>query len=372
MKCKSCKREIQDNSIFCNWCGTRQIKDYAEITIPKPKKRKDYYSAQVMINGERVTVTGKTEAQYRKNALALKDGEEEVSKAGTLKSIITDYIESNSATLSPATIRGYDQILRNRFQNYINEPANKIDYQKLINDEAKLKAPKTVKNSWGLITAALGYADIKIPEVNLPAVPEAVTQWLDHKQIKKFIKAIENDPAEVAALLALHSLRASEMYHLETKDISKDGIIVRGATVRDKNNKWVDKNTNKNSRSTRTIPIIIPRLLKIIPDSGRIVIPKQTTVREHIERICIENRLPVVTLHDLRRSFASLAAYLKWQEETICAVGGWSPGSPIVHKIYIKVSNVAVVEDTKKMKNYYQTTTKQNSSAGKGRSYGKK
>ena len=98
MKCKSCKREIQDNSIFCNWCGTRQIKDYAEITIPKPKKRKDYYSAQVMINGERITVTGKTEAQYRKNANALKAGEEEVSKAGTLKNIITDYIESNSAT----------------------------------------------------------------------------------------------------------------------------------------------------------------------------------------------------------------------------------------------------------------------------------
>jgi len=362
MKCKSCKRTIQENSIYCNWCGTKQIRDKDEIVIPKPKKRKVGYSGQVMVNGQRITITGKTEAQYRKAVTEAKQGETEPA-APTLKEVITDYINSNSATLSPATIRGYDQILRNRFKSSMEEPANKIDYQKLINEESKLKAPKTVKNAWGLVTASLNYADIKIPEVNLPAVPEAVTDFLDHKQIKVFTKAIEGDPAEVAALLALHSLRASEMYHLDVKDITKDGIIVRGATVRDKHNKWIDKETNKNSTSTRVVPIIIPRLLQIIPKSGRAVIPKQTTVREHIENICTKNRLPIVTLHDLRRSFASLAAYLKWQEETICAVGGWKPGSPVVHKIYIKVSNTAISEDAKKMKDYYKTTTKRKTSA---------
>ena len=148
------------------------------------------------------------------------------------------------------------------------------------------------------------------------------------------------------------------MYHLEAKDISKDGIIVKGATVRDKNNKWVDKDTNKNSTSTRTVPIIIPRLLEIIPNSGRIVIPKQTTVREHIETVCINNKLPVVSLHDLRRTYASLAAYLKLHEEYICTTGGWCKGSPVVHKIYIKVSSAAISEDAQKMRSYFKTTTK--------------
>ena len=361
MKCcnNRCKREIPENSIYCNWCGTKQIRDIDEIRIPKPKKRKDGYSAQIMVDGKRETVSGKTEAEYRKNAEALKRKEIEIKSSKTLKSIITDYINSNSATLSPSTIRGYDQILRCRFTDYINLPVNRIDYQKLINDEAKKYAPKTVKNSWGLVTSSLNYAKIEYPDdINLPAIPESDEDFLDHQQVKVFLKAIKGDSCEVPALLALHSLRASEMYHLKASDISqKNGITVRGATVRNKENQWIDKDTNKNRTSTRTVPIIIPRLLEIIPESGRIVIPRQTTVREHIEIACLNNRLPVVTLHDLRRTFASLAAYLKWQEETICAVGGWKPGSSVVHKIYIKVSNKAISEDAKRMKNYYQITT---------------
>ena len=367
MKCNNprCKRTIQDNSIYCNWCGTKQIREVYEIVIPKPTKTKDGYSAQVMIDKKRVRIKGKTEQEYRKNVIAAKAGDEESKSTQTLKYIITDYINSNSATLSPATLRGYDQILRCRFKEYINLPVNKIDFQKLINEESKIKSPKTVKNGWGLVTASLNYAKIKVPEVNLPAIPESDEDFLDHKQVKKFLEAIKGDSCEIPALLALHSLRASEMYHLEAKDISKDGIIVRGSTVRDKDNKWVDKDTNKNRTSTRTVPIIIPRLLEIIPSTGRIVIPRQTTVREHIETICIKNRLPVVTLHDLRRTYASLAAYLQLHEEYICATGGWKTGSPVVHKIYIKVSNKTISEDTQKMKRYLKITQKKNTKAGK-------
>ena len=27
MVCKNCKREIDDDSIFCKWCGERQIRE---------------------------------------------------------------------------------------------------------------------------------------------------------------------------------------------------------------------------------------------------------------------------------------------------------------------------------------------------------
>lgn len=356
MKCKNCKRQIQDNSLFCNWCGARQLKEKNEITIPKPTKTKSGYSAQVMIDGQRIRVTGKTEAEYRQAVTKLKSGEKEPEKAPTLKACMEDYINSNTATLSPATIRGYDQILRCRFQPFMAVSVSDIDFQKMVNDEAREVAAKTVKNAWGLVTASLNYAKQPFPEINLPAVPAAETDFLDHKQIKVFLKAVKGDDCEAAALLALHSLRASEMYHLKAGDINNNTIHVRGATVRDKHNQWTDKATNKNRRSTRDIPIIIPRLKKIIPESGPVVTMCQTAVRDHIERICNNNNLPVVTLHDLRRSFASLAAYLQWQEETICAVGGWSPGSPIVHKIYIKISNTAIKEDIKKMQNYLKIT----------------
>jgi len=356
MKCKNCKRIIQDNSLFCNWCGARQLKEKSDITIPKPQKLKSGYSGQIMVDGERIRVRGKTEAEYRANAAKLKAGEKPAAPALTLEQCLNNYINSNSATLSVATIRGYDQILRCRFKSAMQAPLDVIDWQKTINDEAQKVAPKTVKNAWGLVTAALRYAKQDTPEVNLPAVPIPKTDFLDHKQIKIFLKAIEGDPAECAAILALHSLRASEIYHLTAGDIERNVIHVRGATVRDKANHWTDKDTNKNSRSTRDIPVIIPRLNKLIPSEGRIVTICQTAVREHIEKICINNKLPVVSLHDLRRSFTSLAAYLQWQEENICKVGGWCPGSPIVHKIYIKVSDKAIKEDVKRMKNYLKIT----------------
>ena len=43
MKCKKCKNEIPDGSIFCNWCGARQIRERKvknEISVPAPRQLK--------------------------------------------------------------------------------------------------------------------------------------------------------------------------------------------------------------------------------------------------------------------------------------------------------------------------------------------
>ena len=352
MKCRNCKRELPENSLFCNWCGVKQIKERNEISIPKPTKNSTGYHGQVMVDGKRVRVSGKTEKEYREKALAYKTKETIPTEKKKLDDCISDYINSNSATLSPATLRGYDQIYRCRFQDYMAMQIQDINWQKMINDEAKKVAPKTVKNGWGLVTAALSYAGYNMPSVNLPKVPVAKTDFLDHKQILTFIQAVRGEPCETAALLALHSLRLSEIYHLNADDISNDTIHVRGATVRDKGNNWVDKDTNKNRTSTRDIPIIIPRLKQILPESGRVVTMPQTSIRQNLEKVCKDNGLPVVSVHDLRRSFASLCAYLRWQPESICALGGWRQGSPVVHDIYIKISNRGIAEDVQRMRDY--------------------
>ncbi|MEE6208421.1 MAG: hypothetical protein VZR95_10245, partial [Alphaproteobacteria bacterium] len=69
-------------------------------------------------------------------------------------------------------------------------------------------------------------------------------------------------------------------------------------------------------------------------------------------KICKKAKLPIVSLHDLRRSFSSLGSYLLWQESNICAMGGWSPGSATVHRIYIKTSDLSIKEDAAKMAKY--------------------
>ena len=357
MKCRNCKRSIEDNSLFCNWCGTEQIRNKGDYYIPEPIKHKDYYSHRITHNGKKVTIKGKTRKEYFENAQIFKKGGSFLNDYPTLQKAIKNYIDSNSETLSPSTIRGYDSYSRNRFQDYMSCKLDAIDYQKMVNDEAKDVSPKSVKNAWGLVTPALEYAGFPVPAVNLPQVAAPDTDFLDHKQVKTFIQAIRGDDCEAAALLALHSLRSSELYHLTRDDISNNTIHVKGATVRNKDGKWVDKKTNKNRLSTRDIPVIIPRLLEVLPESGPIVTIKQETLRQHLKRICEANKLPVVSLHDLRRTYASLAAYLQLHEETTCVLGGWKPGSPIVHQIYIKVSNTAIKEDVSKMKKFLKMDT---------------
>lgn len=354
MKCRNCKRTIEDNSLFCNWCGAEQLKRKGEYVVPEPVKRDGYYSGRITVNGKKITVKGKTRKEYIDNCQKIKKGASP-TECPTLGKAIDNYISINSNTLSPSTLRGYKIIRDKRFQSYMKQAIDTIRYQEMVNNEAKQYSPKTVKNAWGLVSKAVKETGYSLPAVNLPKVPIPQTEFLDHKQVKTFLKAIKGDDVEAAAILALHSLRSSELRHISAEDITDNTIHVRGAVVRNDAGKWVDKDTNKNRTSTRDIPIIIPRLLDLLPKTGKVVTMPEETIRQHLKRICEANNLPVVSLHDLRRTFASLAAYLQWREETICAVGGWRPGSPIVHSIYIKVSDTAIKEDIKKMSKFFKS-----------------
>ena len=41
MVCKNCKRDIDDDSIFCKWCGEKQIRERrkkGEVKVPKQRQ----------------------------------------------------------------------------------------------------------------------------------------------------------------------------------------------------------------------------------------------------------------------------------------------------------------------------------------------
>lgn len=319
---------------------------------------------QLMVNGQRETVKADTEKEYRAKIDALRSGVIELKKhpeKRILREIVRAYIDKNDGVLSPATIRGYEIIIRNRFPAYIGKSFGSIDCQQMINTEAKTCAPKTVKNAWALITAALNDAKIPVPDVNLPAVPDSDEDFLDYEQILRFLDAIRDDPAECAALLMLHSLRTSEALKLDAGTDVQPGpdglqLLIHGAVVPDKNNKWVEKATNKNRTSRREIPIMIPRLEEILPKEGKAITIHPSTVRTRIEKACKRAGLPVCSPHDLRRSFASLAFHLGWSERLIQEVGGWN-NAETVHRIYIKLAKKDVSGSIRAMKNYYQITT---------------
>ena len=359
MNCKACKKLIDDDSIYCKWCGERQIRERKkkpEISVPKPRQLKSgQWYAQLMLDGEVHYVKADTEAGYYARARALKAGmlsPDKRSSRLTLREVLRSYIDNNKNVLSPATIRGYEIIYRNRFLRFQDKLISAIDYQAMVNEEARRLAPKTVVNSWGLVSAALAAVDYPVPNINRPSLPASEEDWLDYEQIKVFLDAVKGSRVEAAALLALHGLRLSELLDLDASQIKDDTILVRGATVMDENNKLVHKDTNKNRSSSRSVPVLIPRLLEVLPPKGKAVALHPSSIRRGLEKVCREAGLPVCSAHDLRRSFASLAYHLKWNSQTTMVVGGWS-NLQTVEKVYRKLASREKNEDVLRMLAYY-------------------
>ena len=362
MKCKSCKNDIPDGSVFCMFCGertSRKKKNKDEIKVPKPTQLPSG-SWRIQLKAEGQSVTESTPDLCITKAKAIRAGFIELKKhpaKKTLNNAIEEYILSKNAVLSPATIDGYKKIQRNNFKKYQQFEISSIDWQKAVNEEAKSYSPKSVHNAWGLVSSVLLYNNLNKPNIKLPAKQSHELAWLNYEQIQIFVKQIYGQPCEMAALLALHSLRKSELLAVTPSKIDADGIHVDGSKVYVEG-KLIEKETNKTDASKRVIPIMIPRLQELIdsstvaPDEPLVTIYHHTAYKQ-INRICRENGLPEPGYHGLRRSFASLGYHLGWNERQTMKIGGWNDWQTM-HKIYIKLSSKEVEEAAQSMRRFYQ------------------
>ena len=319
------------------------------MKLPKIEKLPSVsYHAQVQIGGKRYSITEPTQKQVEREIAALKlklKRAPEKSTAGTLGDAIDRYIESRENILSPSTIRGYREIRRNRFQGSMSKKVLKLDsrtLQAMIDAEAKICGPKTVKNAWGLVKAAIETETGERITVRLPQVPPSDRPFLDPEQIKIFIAAVHGTSIEIPALLALSSLRASEIAGLKWSDVDlkKRLIRVSGAAVRDSEYKLVEKKTNKNRSSARTVPIIDPlynALSAVERKTGKVVALTANHIYGTVNDICTSVGLPKVGLHGLRHSFASLAYSLGIPEKITMEIGGWSDDRTM-RKIYTHIA----------------------------------
>lgn len=341
------------------------------MKVPEPRKLKSgSWFIQLRLGGESIPITAlskmdckhqaeKIKAAYRAGESAKRAPE----TALALHEVIKRYIDAKSNVLSPSTIRGYNTILNYRFVQYAGQKAAKIDYQAMINAEVPLCASKTLVNAWNLIASSLRYSKIQVPEVTLPQVVSKEREWLTPEQIKIFVAAVKGRPCEIPALLALSSLRRSEIAGLTWNDIdTKAGTVtVNGATVYNKDNKLEHKDTNKNISSRRVVPIMMPELkaaLKAAKKSGaQIAPPSPNTMREQINKACADCGLPLVGVHGLRHSFASLAYHIGMSELETMAIGGWSDYKTM-RKIYTHLSDTDKQKAQNKMSKFYANANK--------------
>lgn len=365
MICKSCKNKLPDGFIFCGYCGERLVKAKAqkkkEISVPKPTQLADgSYYGRVQKDGQRVKVKGRTLREYENNARAIIAGiiEAREKRSMTLSVAIDDFIQSHSNILSPSTLRAYESYSKHRFQPCMKwNIFEDNQWQKAINDEAEKVSAKTVHNAWRLITAAINAQGADAPKASLPPKGKADRPWLDYKQIGVFLDAAKGQPGELQMILALHSLRLSELIAVRPcdLDLEANSIGVNGSRVLNSSSELVYKPLGKTSASLRSVPILIPRLKELLTDDVMaleyVADSYEKRLYDQIKRVCKAAGLPNVGVHGLRHSFASLAYHLDWTQKSTMTVGGWS-NSRVVDEIY--THNADLERDIKKMQKHYK------------------
>lgn len=328
------------------------------MKVPNPRKLKcGTWFIQLRLNGESIPVSAPTKKECITQAQLIKaehkagvrvaKKEKEQPKSPTLREAIDAYIAKRDAVLSPATIRGYRNIQKYRFQDTMERKLSSIkqgEWQAICNRESRLCQPKTLKNAWGFISSVVYEETGEKPQkVKLPQIVSNDRPFLEPEQIRPFIEAVHGTNVEIEALLALSSLRRSEILALTWDHIDFDRKIIKvsGAAVPNENNKLEFKETNKNTSSNRVVPIMIGELETALRAAqkpvGHVVTGNGEVARRRINRICEANGLPLVGIHGLRHSFVSLAYHLGVPEKIVMEIGGWSDYQTM-RKIYTHIA----------------------------------
>lgn len=323
-----------------------------QIRIPTARQLPSgNWSVQLRIDGKSISITKPTEREAVAEAMAVKQGIIEFKKTPmadrTLSQAIDLWIADNEYRLSPATIRGYITCKDNAFKTLMPMRCGKITDKMIaaaINNECRKYAAKTVVNRWRFIAQVLEWAVDERFEPALPQVIVEPAEFLDKEELDTFLKSIKGKKVEITALLAISSLRRSEMAALSWDkgdiDLKNRWIHVRGAMVPDKDHKMVTKDTNKNSSSRRDVPIIDPlyeALSAVEWKKGRVVPQHPATMLTRINKACRDAGVPEVGCHGLRHSFASLCHILNVPPAVAMEIGGWSDRATM-DRIYTHVS----------------------------------
>ena len=316
-----------------------------------PKKLKSgNWRAQVYL-GKRdgkpiyASVTAATKAECAfKAAQIQKDGLKEVPAGSlTVGEAVDRYIDS-CATLSPTTLSGYRKIRRNWFPDLMLLKAaalNSETMQKAINAEMARQtsrrhnlSSKTIKNAYGLISAALRHIcglsfDVKLPK--------SKPRFLELPEPDAVMAAIRGSDVELPCMLALWlSLSMSEVRGLKYSSI-RHGCLYIDQVVVDVDGKPVEKSRAKTDTRSRVLSLPDELLSLIcsrtpleeyrageIPDGYLVPLPGYI-IQRHFEKL-----VPGMTFHQLRHLNASVMLQLNVPEKYAMERGGWS--TPAVMK----------------------------------------
>lgn len=291
-----------------------------KLTHPTPVQLPSgAWRCQVMVNGERISVVDRDPEVAHTKALAIKSGLIERKKSPqtmTVGEAIDRYIESKDSVLSPATIHGYKKIRKNDLQELmgLRLPELRQEHvQRAVNQMAKKKSPKSVRNAHGLLSAALAmYYPGFVLRTTMPQKIRHEIEIPDMDEIAALLQASVGTKLEVPLLLAVWlGLRESEIRGLTWDCIEGEYLHVKQAIVDGEDGPAL-KGTKTYSGDRRIrLPEHIKAVLEQQPKTGEhIVTLSGHAMYNRLSRLSEKLGLPHRRFHDLRHTAASVAMSL--------------------------------------------------------------
>lgn len=280
----------------------------------------DYTDANGKRHYKSITAPSKKEVKLLIAEFVAQRGERTPNADMTVREAVKHYIDVKNNVLSPATIKGYDVILRNRVHDIMGISISRLtlsDIQAAINKEAARLSPKTVRNTNALIKASI---ELVAPSfkysVTLPQKVKTDIEIPTEEEVKKLFKTAKGKRIETPLYLgAMCGLRRSEIFALKWENVNlKTGTIdIIAAEVIDINNKLVRKDT-KETESHRRIkapkPVIehLKSLERISDKVTRYI--NVNDITEEFSKLEARAEIPHYRFHDLRHYTASVMLML--------------------------------------------------------------
>jgi integrase len=282
----------------------------------------------------------------------------------TIGEAVNSYITVKSASLSPSTVRGYNQIYKNQFESsrfggIKLEKLDNITLQRYVSDLVADKSPKTIKNIYGLLISAVRmYRPGVSFSVTLPAAKKPELYTPTTAEIGVLLDSIKKDRALYICVLlcAFAPLRRSEACALKYDDIDykKNTITIRRAKVKDKEHQWVVKDIPKNYTSYRTV-ILPSEVIKAIGRGFGYVIDSVSPdgISDRFKDALTAAGLPHFRLHDLRHYSASILHAIGIPDQYIMARGGWKTDH-VMKRVYRDTISDVEKEMNDKINTYFE------------------
>lgn len=348
--CRNCKNQVDDDSLFCKYCGQTFVKKKREKSaLPKDirKLADGSLSGKVMVKGQRIRIHAKSEADFIARVDAYKHGWlalPKTDKGMMVAEAVADFAEGRKNRHKASTTANYDYVIRCRFQELMKMDVSEVtsgDLDKAVERELGLPSrkggtisPKTVIDAYNLVVSAIKKQrpDFK-PVVALPDTPRQFPVILP---INVLIPVLANTDMELPCLLAMqYAMSASEIRGLTKSKSIRNGKLYIVETVVTVDGSDIRSEGDKEPERARVFDIT-PRIQSLIDAvSGDVIEPRSAhALNQRFQRILAKAGLPKMSFHKLRHLAASIMAEENIPANIAQERGGWKTDDTM-KKVYI-------------------------------------